>query len=82
MLQFGAFSVFVADGKPSPFEVSGKGCIFLSSGIDTSAKEGIVVDRNKYFSFVKCINMCVVSEILHGNVTYLYGTWVLFLLLD
>lgn len=60
--KFGAFPVFVVDGKPSPLKSQARIARFIRfSGIDTSdspvAKEGISADRNKYF--VKCVEECV-----------------------
>lgn len=69
MLQFGAYPVFVVDGKPSPLKSQARiARYFRSSGIDSKdlpvAEEGVFVERNDYF--VKCVEECVVSEILYA----------------
>lgn len=68
-LQFGAYPVFVVDGKPSHLKSKARiARFFRSSGIDLKdvpvAEEGVSVDRNKLF--VKCVEECVVSKILHA----------------
>lgn len=60
--KFGAFPVFVVDGKPSPLKSQARIVrFFRSSGIDLSnlpvPEEGVSVDRNKFF--VKCVQECV-----------------------
>jgi len=82
-LQFGAFPVFVVDGKPSPLKSQARIARFIRfSGIDISdsplAKEHISADRNKYF--VKCVEECVVSENL--RISYTLALLLLFLTRD
>ncbi|KAK9742893.1 hypothetical protein RND81_03G203800 [Saponaria officinalis] len=60
--KFGAFPVFIADGKPSPLKSQARiSRYFRSSGIDVNdlpvAEEGVSADRNKFF--VKCVEECV-----------------------
>ena len=74
-LQFGAYPVFIVDGKPSPLKSQVRiARFFRSSGIDPKdrpvAEEGVSVDRNKFF--VKCVEECVVSDILCAFWTWLF----------
>ncbi|XP_021717575.1 flap endonuclease GEN-like 1 [Chenopodium quinoa] len=60
--KFGAYPVFVVDGKPSHLKSKARiARYFRSSGIDPKdmpvVEEGISVDRNKFF--VKCVEECV-----------------------
>lgn len=60
--KYGAYPVFVVDGKPSPLKSQARiARFFRSSGIDPKdmpvAEEGVSVDRNKFF--VKCVEECV-----------------------
>ncbi|XP_010692341.2 flap endonuclease GEN-like 1 [Beta vulgaris subsp. vulgaris] len=60
--KFGAYPVFVVDGKPSPLKSQARiARYFRSSGIDSKdlpvAEEGVCVERNDYF--VKCVEECV-----------------------
>ncbi|XP_057531770.1 flap endonuclease GEN-like 1 [Amaranthus tricolor] len=60
--KFGAYPVFIVDGKPSPLKSQVRiARFFRSSGIDPKdrpvAEEGVSVDRNKFF--VKCVEECV-----------------------
>uniref|UniRef100_A0A7C9AUA7 Crossover junction endodeoxyribonuclease n=1 Tax=Opuntia streptacantha TaxID=393608 RepID=A0A7C9AUA7_OPUST len=81
--KFGAFPVFVVDGKPSPLKSQARIARFIRfSGIDIPdsplAKERISADRNKYF--VKCVEECVVSENLRSS--YTLALLLLFLTTD
>ncbi|KAL9234429.1 hypothetical protein vseg_009301 [Gypsophila vaccaria] len=60
--KFGAFPVFIVDGKPSPLKSQARISRYSrSSGIDVNdlpvPEEGVSVDRNKFF--VKCVEECV-----------------------
>ncbi|XP_074263244.1 flap endonuclease GEN-like 1 isoform X2 [Silene latifolia] len=60
--KFGAFPVFIVDGKPSPLKSQARiARYFRLSGSDMKdlplIEEGVSVDRNKFF--VKCVEECV-----------------------
>ncbi|KAL2892305.1 Flap endonuclease GEN-like 1 [Bienertia sinuspersici] len=60
--KFGAYPVFVVDGKPSPLKARARIARFYRfSGIDPKdlpdVEEGVSVDRNKHF--VACVEECV-----------------------
>lgn len=65
-MQFGAYPVFVLDGTPSPLKSRARIARYCrASGLDLASKleaeEGVSVERN--WTFRKCVEECVVSEV-------------------